>query len=65
MQWNTIQAKWNQVKGNVREKLGELTDDDLEMAAGKRDKLIGKVQERYGYSQTKAAERVDEVAAAI
>lgn len=64
MDWNKIQGKWNQVKGNFREAFGDLTDDDLAEAAGERDQLVGKLQERCGYSQAEAERRVDEVAEA-
>lgn len=64
MNWNKIQGQWNQIKGNIREAFGELTDDDLAEVAGERDQLIGKLQERYGYSEEEAERRVDEVARA-
>lgn len=43
-----IKGKWNMVKGKLKEKYGELTDDDLEYVEGKEDQLIGKIQERTG-----------------
>lgn len=61
MSWN---GTWSKIKGEIRETFGELTDDDMEKAAGSRDKLIGKVQERHGYSRDEAERRVDEVASA-
>ena len=47
MDWNRIEGSWKQVKGKVKEKWGKLTDDDLNVIAGKRDQLEGKIQERY------------------
>ena len=48
-------GNWKQFKGTVKEKWGKLTDDDLTVIEGKRDQLVGKIQERYGY-QKEAAE---------
>jgi uncharacterized protein YjbJ (UPF0337 family) len=49
-----LQGQWKQVKGKMKEKWGKLTDDDWDMIAGKRDQMIGKLQERYGYSRDQA-----------
>ena len=49
-----IKGNWNQFKGKVKEKWGRLTDDDLDVAEGKRDQLIGKIQERYGIAKEEA-----------
>jgi uncharacterized protein YjbJ (UPF0337 family) len=62
MNWNLIEGKWKQMKGQLREKWGNLTDDDLEMIAGKRDQLIGRLQVRYGIAKEEAAKQVDEFA---
>jgi uncharacterized protein YjbJ (UPF0337 family) len=43
-----LKGKWNQVKGEVKRKWGQVTDDDLMQAEGSLDKLIGKIQERTG-----------------
>jgi uncharacterized protein YjbJ (UPF0337 family) len=59
MNWDQISGQWTQVKGSLREKWGKLTDDDLELVAGNRDKLIGKLQERYGFEKDRALESVD------
>jgi uncharacterized protein YjbJ (UPF0337 family) len=50
MNWNQIAGNWKQYKGQVRERWGKLTDDDLEVIRGKREQLVGKIQERYGLS---------------
>jgi uncharacterized protein YjbJ (UPF0337 family) len=52
--WDTLKGNWNQVKGKVREKWGLLTGDDLEHIAGHKDRLIGKIQEKYGKSKWEA-----------
>lgn len=48
MNWDTVEGNWTAAKGKVREQWGELTDDDLDVIAGKRDQLIGALQKRYG-----------------
>lgn len=59
MNWDIIEGKWTQLKGSVKEKWGELTDDDLDQAAGKRDKIAGKLQEKYGWTKEEAEKEVD------
>jgi uncharacterized protein YjbJ (UPF0337 family) len=60
MNWDEVQGKWRQFKGSVHQQFGKLTDDDFEMIAGQREKLIGKLQERYGYAREEAQKRADE-----
>ena len=60
MNWDEVQGKWSQVKGSVQHQFGKLTNDDVEMIAGQREKLIGKLQERYGYAREDAQKRADE-----
>ena len=65
MNWDQVSGKWQQLKGNVRTKWGKLTDDDVEIVAGNRDKLIGKLQERYGFTKDRALQSVDEFIAGL
>lgn len=65
MNWDQITGKWQQFKGNVKEKWGKLTDDDLTAIAGKRDQMVGKLQERYGYAKERAEKELDEFARSI
>jgi uncharacterized protein YjbJ (UPF0337 family) len=58
--WDQIAGKWKQFKGELRSRWGKLTDDDIEMIAGKRDKLAGKIQERYGIAKEEANRQIDE-----
>lgn len=60
MNWDQLQGKWNQYKGQAKTKWGKLTDDDLTAMSGNRDQLVGKVQEYYGLTKEKAQEQVDE-----
>jgi uncharacterized protein YjbJ (UPF0337 family) len=54
-----LKGKWNQLKGDIKMKWGKLTDDDLTIASGSADKLVGLLQEKYGYSKDKAEHEVD------
>ncbi len=54
MNWDRIEGNWKQLKGRVRQKWGELTDDDIAAIAGKREQFVGKLQESYGISKDEA-----------
>ena len=60
MNWDQIAGQWKQVKGSVKERWGKLTDDDLTVVAGKRDKLAGILQQKYGYAKEQAEKELDE-----
>lgn len=60
MNENILEGKWKQLRGSIRERWGELTDDELDQIAGKRDRLAGMLQERYGYSQLEAEQQIDD-----
>ena len=60
MNWDQVEGKWKQMKGSVRQKWGKLTDSDYEQIAGSRDKFVGRLQERYGYTRDKAEKELDE-----
>lgn len=60
MNSDQMEGKWKQYSGKVKEKWGKLTDDDLTVIRGKRDQLIGKIQERYGIAKQEAERQVDE-----
>lgn len=59
MNWDIVEGNWKQLKGAVKEQWGRLTDDDLDVAAGKRDKLVGMIQEKYGKTRDAAEQEVD------
>ncbi len=59
MNWDQIEGKWKQMKGKARAQWGRLTDDELDVAAGKRDVLVGKVQEKYGLAKDEAERQID------
>ena len=60
MNWDRIEGNWKQIKGKVKERWGDLTDDDLDVIAGKRDQLSGKLQEKYGIARDEAERQVGE-----
>lgn len=59
MNWDQIQGNWKQFTGQVRSKWGKLTDDDVSMIGGKKDSLVGKLQERYGRKRDEIEREVD------
>ncbi len=60
MNWDKIEGNWKQMSGKVREKWGKLTDDDMTVIAGKKDQLVGKLQERYGQTKEQAEKQLDD-----
>lgn len=60
MNWDQIEGKWKQFRGDVKKRWGKLTDDEVDQVEGNRDKLVGKLQERYGYSKEEAQREVDD-----
>ena len=60
MNWDKIEGNWKQVKGKAQHQWGKLTDDDLDIIEGKREELVGKIQERYGISKEQAEKEADE-----
>ena len=60
MNEDILKGKWRQLKGEVKSQWGKLTDDDLDRVEGDAEKLIGRVQERYGYQREDAKREVDD-----
>jgi uncharacterized protein YjbJ (UPF0337 family) len=58
MNWDQVEGKWKQMKGSIKQQWGKLTDDDLDVINGKKDVLVGKLQERYGISKEEADKQV-------
>lgn len=56
-----LKGQWSQLKGEVKKKWGQLTDDDLTEVQGDYDKLVGKIQERYGDSEESVRQWVDDM----
>jgi uncharacterized protein YjbJ (UPF0337 family) len=60
MNTDVLTGKWKQVQGEIKKKWGKLTDDDLLVVEGQHDKLVGLVQERYGYVRERAEQEVNQ-----
>ena len=65
MNWDQVAGNWKQLKGTVREKWGKLTDDDVDVIAGKRDILLGKIQERHGIAREEAEKELKDWEASL
>jgi uncharacterized protein YjbJ (UPF0337 family) len=60
MNWNDLSGKWSQFKGSAKQTWGKFTDDDLDFVAGTRDRLIGRLQEKYGMNKEEAERQAEE-----
>ena len=58
MDWNIVEGNWNQFKGKVKAQWGKLTDDHLDVIAGKRDQLAGRIQEAYGITKDETERQI-------
>ena len=58
MNWDRIEGNWKQFKGNAKAQWGKLTDDQIDVIAGKRDILAGKIQDTYGLSKDLAEKQI-------
>ena len=56
---DVLLGKWHELKGQVREKWGEITDDDLTRLSGKTEELAGILQQRYGYAKAKSEDEIN------
>ena len=59
MNWDRIQGNWKQLKGSAKVQWGKLTNDDFDVIEGRRDKLVGRIQEQYGVAKDEAERQVD------
>jgi uncharacterized protein YjbJ (UPF0337 family) len=59
MNWDSIEGNWKEFKGKLRSKWAKLTDDDLENIAGKKDVLLGRLQQHYGLKKDEAERQLD------
>jgi uncharacterized protein YjbJ (UPF0337 family) len=60
MDWNHVEGMWQLAKDKVQEKWGKLTEDDLDLIDGRRDRLEGKIQQRYGFATDHVRKEVDD-----
>ena len=61
MKKDTLAGEWKQLRGEAQRKWGKLTDDDLDQVQGDLQKLLGKIQERYGHAKEHAQRELDEL----
>lgn len=59
MNWDQLRGMWNQLTGDAKRHWGKLSDDDLKVVEGDRQRLVGKIQERYGVTKEEADRQVD------
>ena len=60
MNEDILKGKWNEMKGEVKKKWGKLTDDDLMVISGEKEKLVGVLQTKYGYAKDNAEKEYKE-----
>ena len=65
MNSDQMEGKWRELAGSARAHWSKLTDDDWQTITGKREQLIGRIQERYGVAKEEAARQVDRWADAL
>jgi uncharacterized protein YjbJ (UPF0337 family) len=56
-----IKGNWNEVKGKLKQKYGDLTDDDLSYVEGKEDELLGRLQKKTGKSKEELKEEINKL----
>ncbi len=59
MNWDQVEGKWTTLKGKAQQRWGKLTEDDLQVIEGRREELIGRLQNRYGDNKEKLEKEVD------
>jgi len=65
MNWDRIEGNWKQLKGQVREQWGRLTDDEFDVIGGKRDRLSGSLQNSYGIAKDEAEKQIKDFEAKV
>ena len=65
MNWDQVEGKWKQYGGKAKEQWGKLTDDDITAIDGKRQQLVGRIQERYGIAKDEAEKQADSFVKAL
>jgi len=60
MNWDRVEGQWKQFTGNVQAQWGKLTNDDMDVVEGNREKLAGRIQERYGVEKDEAERQIDD-----
>ena len=60
MNKDILEGNWKQLKGHVREMWGQITDDELEQISGRRERLAGMLQVKYGYTRQEAEDSIND-----
>jgi uncharacterized protein YjbJ (UPF0337 family) len=60
MNWDRVEGNWKTFKGQVKQQWGKLTDDDLDVIGGRREELLGRIQNAYGMSRDDADRQIRE-----
>ena len=60
MNWDQIEGKWKQLSGPAKEQWRKFTEDDIQTLTGRKDQLVGKIQERYGIERDRVRRDIDE-----
>jgi uncharacterized protein YjbJ (UPF0337 family) len=60
MNEDVLRGQWKQIRGQIKEWWGVLTDNDLDQIDGQRDRLVGKLQEKYGFTRDQAERDVED-----
>jgi uncharacterized protein YjbJ (UPF0337 family) len=60
MNWDRVEGNWKTFKGQVKQQWGKLTDDDLDVIRGRREELLGRLQNAYGMSRDDADRQIRE-----
>ena len=56
-----MKGNWNEIKGKIKQKCGQLTDDDLTFAEGKDEELLGRLQKRLGRTKDELRSEIEEL----
>ena len=59
MNWDEVKGNWKQLKGKAQAKWGDITDDEWHQAEGRREQIVGLIQEKYGHAKEAAEREVD------
>tara|TARA_B100002019_G_C21094243_1_gene510187 strand:- start:256 stop:549 length:294 start_codon:yes stop_codon:yes gene_type:complete len=65
MNQNQWEGKWDQMKGQLRQAYGDLTDQELESTKGDREELVGRIKEKYGDTKETINQKIDEIASKL
>ncbi len=64
MNKDVLEGKWKQLRGSIQKQWGRLTNDELDQVEGNGERLLGLIQEKYGYARDEAERRLNELLAA-